>query len=102
MVDCKSWDAWRNEMPGSGDSDLHVTGECTVPSSSIELSLRVGNQGINPDPNVLRMDLHASDPDAGDTMVATKTVTWQGPNRDAKRVVISGAASATIDVRTVS
>jgi hypothetical protein len=102
MLDCGGWDAWRNEMPGSDDPNLHVTGECRLPSSSIDLKLEVTNQGINPNPEVLLLALTSSKPDVGDDVMTVKQVTWEGRADRAKRVHIRGEADVAVEVRIAS
>lgn len=99
MLDCSSWEAWRNNMPGSDALDLHVAGRCSFQGSSTDLELAVGNQGINPDPAVLRLRLTARWTETSDARMGTREVTWQGRADRATRVVVYGEAGATIDVR---
>ena len=101
-MECFEWDAWYNRMPGAGDTDLHVTGKCRLESSSFELSLAPGNEGIVDEPDLFVLTLEVRRPPAGDDRMDEREVTWRGDaGQGIKRVRIQGEASAHIDVREV-
>jgi hypothetical protein len=92
------WSAWYNRMPGVNDPDLHVAGTMTLPSSSIQLSLRPAPEIVD-EPDLQVLELVADEPPVGDTQVVEREVSWQedvGPN--IRRVRIQGATTAEIPV----
>jgi len=89
-------------MPGADPNVVHVRGECIVASSSIELELRPGNEGVVDDPKLLVLELVSREPPAGDTTVAEKEVSWRDvAGETVTNVRIQGEASASIQVRDV-
>jgi hypothetical protein len=50
LVKCGKWQAWLDLMPGPGATPtLHVTGECTTPTTGYKITLVPAvPQGINP------------------------------------------------------
>lgn len=99
MRECWDWEAWYNEMPGGDDSRLHVSGTCRCESSSIELELVPGNEGIVDQPELVVLELRSRRPDFGDDLVSDKPVTWEGEvGKAITRVRIQGEAEASIDV----
>ncbi len=98
-MDCHDWSAWYNRMPGVDDPNLHVAGTCALPSGSVNLELRPGNEGIIDEPDLFVLELIAHEPEIGDTQVDERQVSWEdnvGP--EIERVRIQGAASAEIMV----
>jgi len=94
-----AWSAWRNRMPGINDPDLHVVGSCQFGSSSVELSLRPGNEGVWDEPDLFVLELAISKPPAGDEMMSEEYAIWTGDvGPDVKRVRIQGDAQAEIEV----
>ena len=100
-MECMDWDAWYDQMPGADHDVLHVAGRCEVESSSVELSLEPGNEGIVDDPELIVLELRVQRAPAGDDMMAEKEVSWKGTAPGIKQVRIQGAADATIKVRDV-
>lgn len=93
------WTAWRNRMPGINDPDLHVVGSCEFGTSSVELSLRPGNEGFWDDPELFVLDLTISKPPFGDDRMSVEYAIWTGDvGPDVKRVRIQGDAAADFDV----
>jgi hypothetical protein len=94
-VECE-WSAWYNRQPPQHDPRLHVTGTCEVASSSVTLRLEPrSDRGADPFVLALLVDR----PDAGDTMMATKTVSWADDvGEGIGRVRIEGAGEAIVDV----
>jgi Emfourin len=94
-----SWTAWRNRMPGINDPDLHVVGSCEFSTSSVELSLKPGNEGIWDDPALIVLDLTISKPQLGDDQMSLEYAIWTGDvGPDVKQVRIQGDATAEFDV----
>ena len=100
-MECFDWDAWYDKMPGADHDVLHVAGRCQVASSSIELWLEPGNEGIVDDPELIVLELRANEPPAGDDMMVEKEVSWKGRAPGIKRVRIQGGARAGVTVRDV-
>lgn len=100
MYDCGNWSAWYNRMPGADDPNLYVSGLCSLPSSSITLTLEPDNEGIVDDPAVYVLRLVADVPDAGDDQyVPEREVTWSGNvGQDIRVVLVRGEAEAEIEV----
>ncbi len=102
MYESHDWHAWYDEMPGTDDPRLHVTGIVSIPSSAITLQLEPGNPGINPDDTLMVLDLVATVPEFGDDRWTEREVTWVddvGPGK--KHVRIQRSAQATIEVGIV-
>lgn len=98
-MECSDWSAWYNRMPGASDPNLHVSGRCTLPSGSIKVELRPGNEGVVDEPDLFVLDLVVDEPDIGDTQVVERELLWDGDvGPDIKRVRIQGEASANLDV----
>jgi hypothetical protein len=94
-----SWIAWRNRMPGIDDPDLHVVGTCQFGSSSVELSLEPGNEGVVDDPELFVLQLTISEPAGGDEMMSEEYAIWTGDvGPDVKRVRVQGGAQAEFEV----
>lgn len=100
MYDCLDWSAWYNRMPRSDDPNLYVRGVCALPSSSIDLRLEPGNEGVVDEPGVFVLRLVADVPDVGDDrFVPDREVTWCGDaGPDVQTVRIQGEAQAEIEV----
>lgn len=93
------WSAWYNRMPGGDDPLLHVTGRCSVPSSSATATLELGNEGIVDEPDLIALDLKIKVPEVGDARVTEVDVRWEGNvGPDVRRVRIQGAANGVIAV----
>jgi hypothetical protein len=89
-------------MPGGDPTKVHVAGTCTVPSSSVVLTLEPGDEGIDDDPALIALELKSSRPDIGDDKMTDKQVIWDGPAESSVvRVRIQGEASANLAVRDV-
>jgi hypothetical protein len=101
-MDCRDWEAWRDRMPGADATVVHVRGVCTVDSSSVNVWLEPGNEGIIDDPDLLALDVKSSRPDFGDDLMTDKEVSWAGTD-PAKTVRIQGEIEhQEIPVRDVS
>src|SRR5687767_6553705 len=98
---CMDWDAWYDQMPGADHDVLHVAGRCEVESSSYELSLQPGNEGVIDDPELFVLELRVKRPPAGDDQMDEKEVGWRNTAPGIKRVRIQGEANATVTVRDV-
>lgn len=98
-MDCHDWSAWYNRMPGANDPKLHVSGQCSLPSSSIRVELVPGNEGIVDEPDLFVLELVVDEPDVGDTQFIERDITWIGnAGPDIERVRIQGAANALLEV----
>jgi|GEM_PF-5301305 len=84
----------------SDDGDLHVVGTCWLASISTELSLKPGDPGPNPEPEVFVLQLTAETPNIClDQVDEGRQVEWKGDaGPEIKRVRIIGAADAEIEV----
>jgi hypothetical protein len=100
-MECMDWDAWYDQMSGADHDVLHVAGRCEVESSSVELSLEPGNEGIVDDPELFVLELRVQRPPVGDDKMTEKEVSWRETAPGIKRVRIQGAAEATLKVRDV-
>lgn len=101
-MECFDWEAWYDRMPGANDDDLHVTGKCRLESSSIQVRLEPGNEGIVDEPDLFVLELEVERPPAGDDMVEEREVSWNGDaGQGIKRVRIRGGSSSDIPVREV-
>lgn len=102
-MDCHSWSAWYNRMPGQEDPNLYVSGVCELRSSSIRLELRPGNEGIVDEPDLFVLELVIDEPEVGDGLMTTRDVAWSGEvGPDIRRVRIQGATTASMDVTEAS
>lgn len=99
MIECREWDAWRTT--DGGEHALHVVATCSVPSSQVELELQLGDVGIIPEPELVALELHATEPgDDAPARRARKKVRWEGPiSHKVRRVRIQGRARTLIQVR---
>lgn len=98
--ECADWEAWYDLMPGP-DRELpvlHVSGECESTHDGYEFELIVGNQGINPDPLVLRMQLRVTD-SGGPDVITKETVKFEAIVGDSyQHIALSGEANETIEI----
>lgn len=79
---CKEWRAVRR------GEDLIVAGACEFPRDGYTVRVNVGNQGINPNPRILRLDLDVKAPEAGPDVLSTEIAIGIFQNRGAEAVVI--------------
>jgi hypothetical protein len=101
-VTCLDWEAWYDQMPGADHTKLHVAGTCSLPSSSIQLTLQPGDPGVAPEDGVFVLELRATEPPASDTRMDERTVGWSDDvGKDIKSVRIIGDAEASVEVKEV-
>ncbi len=97
-ISCE-WSAWYNRMPGGDDPNLHVSGRCQMPSSSIQVTLEPGNEGVVDEPDLFVLEVSVTVPDVGTTDFVERDVTWEGDaGPDIKRVRIQGDLEAQMVV----
>lgn len=99
--ECRNWSACYDYVPGPGEGlTLHVSGECECDWEGYEFELRVGDQGINPDPRCLNLDLLVREANRGPAVVTTSAVRFADRVGDTyRRVVIQGG---TVDVEVAT
>ena len=82
----------------AGD-DLLVYGRCTFRTGGWDVAIEVGNQGINPDPTLLRLDLHVTEPTGGIPDVITHRLpSLAVVNDSALRIEIDGQTVEVEDI----
>lgn len=82
---CGNWRAVR-----AGD-ELLVLGACTFRTGGWTARIEVGNQGINPDPKYLRLDVKVEEPSGGvPEVISHHLAVFQTNDREAQRVDIEG------------
>ena len=93
------WSAWYNRMPGTDDPNLHVAGRCQLPSGSIQITLKPGDEGIVDEPDLFVLEATVEVPDVGTDDFVEREVTWEGDaGPDITRVRIQGDLQAEIEV----
>src|SRR5918999_1746615 len=79
--------------------DLLVYGRCTFRTGGWDVAIEVGNQGINPDPTLLRLDLRVTEPTGGTDVITYRLPSLAVENDSAQRIEIDGQ---TIEVEDLA
>lgn len=81
------------------DPNLHVSGRCRLPSGSIRITLRPGNEGVVDERDLFVLEATVEVPEGGSDDFVEREVPWEGDaGPDIKRVRIQGDLSAEIEV----
>jgi hypothetical protein len=104
---CEKWEAFADSMPGPDGEKrrLRVTGDCMCTSTGHRLRLAYGNPGINPDPEVIILNLTVQEPDGGGDVMTREAVRFEdeiGPRPKRVHVRTPGEDDVTIQIQDVS
>ena len=81
---CKEWRAVRQ------GGHLVVAGACDFPRDGYTVLVTVGNQGTNPDPRELHLEVEVVEPNGGPQVLSTELAIGIFQNREAENVMVDG------------